>query len=167
MEQSLKVFVPIFGLDFPAEQLQKLWRPLRCRLSVVVCCRMFSSVALSCGLSHYAKALPMLMPTFDREIARLAERLLIKSRPIDFRLGVFASEVIPGIPGEKPVTIKMIDAGTKEHVETIEVLLRQERVFSRAWGSTTMYAPQVKRIKMLCKGRWHEQPRSTQHDMML
>lgn len=63
----------------------------------------------------------MLMPTFDREIARLAERLLIKTRPIDYRLGVFASEVIPGIPGEKPVTIKMIDAGTKEHVETIEV----------------------------------------------
>lgn len=63
----------------------------------------------------------MLMPTFDREIARLAERLLIKSRPIDYRLGVFASEVTPGIPGEKPVTIKMIDADTKEHVETIEV----------------------------------------------
>lgn len=63
----------------------------------------------------------MLMPTFDREIARLAERLLIKTRPIDYRLGVFASEVIPGIPGEKPVTIKMIDAKTKEHVETIEV----------------------------------------------
>lgn len=63
----------------------------------------------------------MLMPTFDREIARLAERLLIKTRPIDYRLGVFASEVIPGIPGEKPVTIKMIDASTKEHVETIEV----------------------------------------------
>lgn len=61
------------------------------------------------------------MPTFDREIARLAERLLIKSRPIDYRLGVFASEVIPGIQGEKPVTIKMIDADTKEHVETIEV----------------------------------------------
>lgn len=67
------------------------------------------------------QALPMLMPTFDREIARLAERLLIKTRPIDYRLGVFASEVIPGIPGEKPVTIKMIDADTKEHVETIEV----------------------------------------------
>lgn len=63
----------------------------------------------------------MLMPTFDREIARLAERLLIKTRPIDFRTGVFASEVTPGIPGEKPVTIKMIDANTKEHVETIEV----------------------------------------------
>ncbi len=81
-----------------------------------LCCPLFDGVQ-----QPRKQALPMLMPTFDREIARLAERLLIKSRPIDYRLGVFASEVIPGIPGEKPVTIKMIDAGTKEHVETIEV----------------------------------------------
>ncbi|CAM9902840.1 unnamed protein product [Scytosiphon promiscuus] len=82
----------------------------------------FSDVYTALGAEvTFIEALPMLMPTFDREIARLAERLLIKSRPIDYRLGVFASEVIPGIPGEKPVTIKMIDADTKEHVETIEV----------------------------------------------
>merc|ERR1719284_1793809 len=62
-----------------------------------------------------------IMPTFDTEIARIAERLLIKPRAIDYRTGVFASEVTPGIPGVKPVTIKMIDANTKEHVETIEV----------------------------------------------
>ena len=61
------------------------------------------------------------MPTFDSEIRRLADRLLIKPRAIDSRTGVFASEVIPGIPGVKPVTIKMIDAKTKEHKETIEV----------------------------------------------
>lgn len=36
------------------------------------------------------------MPTFDPEIARIAERLLIKPRPIDYRVGVFASEVTPG-----------------------------------------------------------------------
>ena len=81
-----------------------------------------SNTVLCFALLCFAlKALPMLMPTFDREVARLAERLLIKSRPIDSRLGVFASEVIPGVPGERPVTIKMIDASTKEHVETIEV----------------------------------------------
>jgi dihydrolipoamide dehydrogenase len=61
------------------------------------------------------------MPTFDNEIRRVADRLLIKPRPIDSRTGVFASEVIPGIPGKKPVTIKMIDAKTKELVETLEV----------------------------------------------
>ncbi|CAM9740264.1 unnamed protein product [Ectocarpus sp. 4 AP-2014] len=82
----------------------------------------FSDVYTALGAEvTFIEALPTLMPTFDREIARLAERLLIKSRPIDYRLGVFASEVIPGVPGEKPVTIKMIDADTKEHVETIEV----------------------------------------------
>jgi len=46
---------------------------------------------------------------------------LIRPRAIDYRTGVFASEVTPGIPGVKPVTIKMIDAKTKEHVETLEV----------------------------------------------
>jgi dihydrolipoamide dehydrogenase len=61
------------------------------------------------------------MPTFDPEIRRLADRLIIKPRAIDSRTGVFASEVTPGIPGVKPVTIKMIDAKTKEHVETLEV----------------------------------------------
>ena len=33
------------------------------------------------------------MPGFDREIAKLAERILIRPRPIDYRTGVFASEV--------------------------------------------------------------------------
>lgn len=61
------------------------------------------------------------MPTFDSEIRRLADRLLIKPRPIDSRVGVFASEITPGIPGKKPVTIKMVDAKTKAHVETLEV----------------------------------------------
>lgn len=69
----------------------------------------------------FIEAVDTLMPTFDPEIRRLADRLLIKPRPIDSRTGVFASEVTPGIPGKKPVTIKMIDAKTKEHVETLEV----------------------------------------------
>jgi dihydrolipoamide dehydrogenase len=61
------------------------------------------------------------MPTFDGEIRRLADRLLIKPRAIDSRVGVFASEITPGIPGKRPVTIKMVDAKTREHVETLEV----------------------------------------------
>lgn len=39
-----------------------------------------------------------IMPTFDPEIARIAERLLIKPRAIDYRTGVFASKVTPGTP---------------------------------------------------------------------
>ncbi|CAJ1955093.1 unnamed protein product [Cylindrotheca closterium] len=82
----------------------------------------FSDVYTALGSEvTFIEALPNIMPTFDREIAKQAERLLIRDRPIDYRTGVFAAEVTPGIPGEKPVTIKMIDANTKEHVETIEV----------------------------------------------
>lgn len=69
----------------------------------------------------FIEAVDTIMPTFDSEIRRHAERLLIKPRAIDTRTGVFASEVTPGIPGVKPVTIKMIDAKTKAHVETLEV----------------------------------------------
>ncbi len=82
----------------------------------------FSDVYTALGSEvTFIEAMDTLMPTFDPEIRRLADRLLIKPRPIDSRVGVFASEVTPGIPGEKPVTIKMIDANTKEHVETLEV----------------------------------------------
>jgi len=82
----------------------------------------FSDVYTALGSEvTFVEALPNLMPTFDREIAKLAERLLIRDRPIDYRTNVFASEVTPGIPGEKPVIVKMIDANTKEHVETLEV----------------------------------------------
>jgi dihydrolipoamide dehydrogenase len=55
----------------------------------------------------------MIMPTLDREIAKLAERLLIRERAIDYRTNVFASEVTPGIPGKRPVVIKMTDTKTK------------------------------------------------------
>ena len=61
------------------------------------------------------------MPSFDAEIRRLGERLLIKTRAIDTRTGVLAAEVIPGIPGQRPVTIKMVDAKTRTPVETLEV----------------------------------------------
>ena len=82
----------------------------------------FSDVYTALGSEvTFIEAVDTLMPTFDPDIRRIADRLLIKGRGIDHRVGVFASEVTPGIPGEKPVTIKMIDAKTKEHVETLEV----------------------------------------------
>eukprot|EP00545_Synedropsis_sp_CCMP1620_P002977 CAMPEP_0119022222 /NCGR_PEP_ID=MMETSP1176-20130426/27506_1 /TAXON_ID=265551 /ORGANISM="Synedropsis recta cf, Strain CCMP1620" /LENGTH=507 /DNA_ID=CAMNT_0006976997 /DNA_START=27 /DNA_END=1546 /DNA_ORIENTATION=+ len=82
----------------------------------------FSDVYTALGSEvTFIEAMDTLMPTFDREIAKQAERLLIRDRAIDYRTGVFAAEVTPGIPGVKPVTIKMIDAKTKEHVETLEV----------------------------------------------
>jgi dihydrolipoamide dehydrogenase len=82
----------------------------------------FSDVYTALGSEvTFIEALDTLMPTFDPEIRRIADRLLIKGRGIDSRVGVFASEITPGIPGVRPVQIKMIDAKTKEHVETLEV----------------------------------------------
>lgn len=44
----------------------------------------------------FVEALPNIMPGFDREIAKLAQRLLINGRPIDFHTNVIASKVTPG-----------------------------------------------------------------------
>ena len=40
--------------------------------------------------------MPNIMPGFDREIAKLAQRLLIQGRPIDYHTNVIASKVTPG-----------------------------------------------------------------------
>mmetsp|Transcript_53433 Transcript_53433/g.88724 ORF Transcript_53433/g.88724 Transcript_53433/m.88724 type:complete len:520 (+) Transcript_53433:51-1610(+) len=69
----------------------------------------------------FIEAMPKMMPFFDKQIAQLADRMLIRPRPIDSYTGVFASEVTPGVPGVKPCTVKMIDAKTKEPTATIEV----------------------------------------------
>jgi len=82
----------------------------------------FSDVYTALGSEvTFIEAMPRMMPFFDRQIAQLADRLLIRPRPIDSRTNVFASEVIPGEPGVKPAVVKMIDANTKEPTETLEV----------------------------------------------
>ena len=45
-----------------------------------------------------AQAMDSLMPGFDKEIARLAQRTLIAPRKIDFHTGVLATKVTPGAP---------------------------------------------------------------------
>jgi dihydrolipoamide dehydrogenase len=82
----------------------------------------FSDVYTALGSEvTFIEAAPKLMPSFDVEISRLAERLLISPRPIDAYTGVFATKVVPGVPGEKPVHIELIDAETKAPVEVLEV----------------------------------------------
>jgi len=82
----------------------------------------FSDVYTALGSEvTFVEAVDDLMPAFDREIARLAERLLLTPRGIDYRTGVFASKVTAGKRGERPVIIETIDAKTKEPVETLEV----------------------------------------------
>ena len=72
--------------------------------------------ALGCEITMI-EALDQLMPTFDPDIAKIAERVLIKSRDIETYTGVFATKVTPG----NPVTIELTDAKTKEVVDVLEV----------------------------------------------
>ncbi|GFR52582.1 hypothetical protein Agub_g15175 [Astrephomene gubernaculifera] len=82
----------------------------------------FSDVYTALGTEvTFIEAVDNLMPGFDREIARLAQRLLIQGRPIDYHTGVIASKVTPGVPGVKPVVIELTDFKTKQLVDTLEV----------------------------------------------
>lgn len=82
----------------------------------------FSDVYTALGSSvTFVEAMPNLMPGFDPEISRLAQRLLINPRPIDYHTNVFASKVTPGEPGVRPVVIELIDAASKEPVDNLEV----------------------------------------------
>lgn len=63
------------------------------------------------------EALDQLMPTFDPDIAKIAEKVLINNRDIETYTGVFATKITPG----NPVTIELTDAKTKEVVEILEV----------------------------------------------
>jgi len=63
------------------------------------------------------EALDNLMPGFDRDIAKMAERVLIKPRDIETHVGVMAKSVTPG----SPVVIELADANTKEITEVLEV----------------------------------------------
>lgn len=92
----------------------------------------------------FVEALDQLMPGFDPEISKLAQRVLINPRNIDYHTGVFASKVTTGTSSQfflgryfklsymlsvqitpardgKPVMIELIDAKTKEKKDTLEV----------------------------------------------
>lgn len=72
--------------------------------------------ALGCEVT-LIEALDQLMPGFDPDIAKLAQRVLITPRDIETRVGMLAKRVIPG----SPVVIELADAKTKEVVEVLEV----------------------------------------------
>lgn len=63
------------------------------------------------------EALDQLMPGFDPDIAKQAQRVLIAPRDIETKVGLLAKKVTPG----SPVVIELADAKTKETVEVIEV----------------------------------------------
>ncbi|KAM0951186.1 putative dihydrolipoyl dehydrogenase [Dioscorea sansibarensis] len=83
----------------------------------------FSDVYTALGseiLVTFIEALDQLMPGFDPEIGKLAQRILINPRKIDYYTGVFANKITPAKDG-KPVLIELIDAKTKEAKDTLEV----------------------------------------------
>ncbi|QIZ71737.1 dihydrolipoyl dehydrogenase [Oxynema aestuarii] len=63
------------------------------------------------------EALDQLMPTFDPDIAKQAQRVLIGPRDIETRVGQLAMKVTPG----SPVVIELADAKTKKVTEILEV----------------------------------------------
>lgn len=63
------------------------------------------------------EALDNLMPGFDPDIAKIAQRVLIAPREIETYTGTLAKKVTPG----SPVVIELADAKTKETIDTIEV----------------------------------------------
>lgn len=82
----------------------------------------FSDVYTALGSEvTFIEAMDSLMPTFDKEIAKMAQRLLINPRKIDYHTGVIATKITPGVPGVKPVVIELADFKTKEVKESLEV----------------------------------------------
>lgn len=81
----------------------------------------FSDVYTALGSEvTFIEALDQLMPGFDPEIGKLAQRILVNPRKIDSYTGVFAQKITPAKNG-KPVQIELIDAKTKEPRDTLEV----------------------------------------------
>jgi dihydrolipoamide dehydrogenase len=96
--QSLPPWVAIIGSGYIGLEFADVYSALGCEITMI-------------------EALPNLMPTFDPDIATIAERVLIKPRHIETFTNVFATKVTPGCP----VTIELTDATTKEAVEVLEV----------------------------------------------
>jgi dihydrolipoamide dehydrogenase len=72
--------------------------------------------ALGCEITMI-EALDKVMPTFDPDIAKLAQRVLLQSRDIEAMSGVLARKITPG----SPVVIELADTKTKELVDVLEV----------------------------------------------
>ena len=78
----------------------------------------FSDVYTALGSEvTFVEALDQLMPGFDPEIGKLAQRVLINPRKIDYHT---AKKITPMKDG-KPMTIELVDAKTKEPRDTLEV----------------------------------------------
>jgi dihydrolipoamide dehydrogenase len=96
--ESLPPWVAIVGSGYIGLEFSDVYTALGCEVTMI-------------------EGLDQLMPGFDPDIAKLAQRILITPRDVETKVGVFAAKVTPG----SPVTIELIDAKTKELVEVLEV----------------------------------------------
>lgn len=102
-DQALKLewlpqWVAIIGSGYIGLEFSDIYSALGCEITII-------------------EALDQLMPTFDPDIAKQAQRVLIAPRDIETKVGVLAKKVTPG----SPVVIELADTKTKEVVEVIEV----------------------------------------------
>lgn len=96
--ESLPPWVAIVGSGYIGLEFADVYSALGCEITLI-------------------EALDQLMPGFDPDIAKLAQRVLITPRDIETKVGVLAKRVVPG----SPVVIELADAKTKEIVEVLEV----------------------------------------------
>jgi dihydrolipoamide dehydrogenase len=96
--ESLPPWIAIVGSGYIGLEFADVYSALGCEITVI-------------------EGVDQLMPTFDPDIAKVAQRTLIQNRDIEAKTGVFAKTVTPG----SPVRIELMDAKTKEIVEVMEV----------------------------------------------
>ncbi|MBE9059103.1 dihydrolipoyl dehydrogenase [Sphaerospermopsis sp. LEGE 08334] len=96
--ESLPQWIAIIGSGYIGLEFSDVYTALGCEVTMI-------------------EALDVLMPGFDRDIAKLAERVLITPRDIETKVGIYAKRVIPG----SPVVIELADFQTKEDLDVLEV----------------------------------------------
>ena len=96
--ETLPEWVAIIGSGYIGLEFSDIYSALGCEITMI-------------------EALDQLMPGFDRDIAKLAERILITPRDIETHVGIYAKKVTPGTP----VVIELANFQTKEDVDVIEV----------------------------------------------
>ncbi len=96
--ESLPEWVAIIGSGYIGLEFSDVYSALGCEITMI-------------------EALDQLMPGFDRDIAKLAERVLITPRDIETKVGIYAKKITPG----SPVVIELADFKTKEDIDVIEV----------------------------------------------
>lgn len=96
--ESLPPWIAIIGSGYIGLEFADVYTALGCEVTMI-------------------EALDQLMPGFDPDIAKLAQRILITPRDVETMAGVLAAKVTPG----SPVVIELVNAKTKETVDVLEV----------------------------------------------